>query len=448
MPLVSDSGSFTLDHFYDRTLLAEKNWTTERSLATRLQIARNLSMLLADLHAQGHCVIDFKPQNIKVYRATSFVALLDCDSYSIQAPSAARIPATHFSSEYIAPEALKSSEGPERLGLAQDFFALAVVLFQLLNNGIHPFQGRQTGGPPAPTADDKVRNGLYPHGVVPNVLIQPRPDSIHQCWDEETRNLFDRAFTAEPQRRPSAGEWGQHFHNILEQKRLERCSAHPNDAAHIRFLNKPCGTCHLEKTADASAKVGAQSNAVGEPDVKPPPTYNKVAPYGSSRSTSSKSAAAIERDSGRRLTILGLSLGFLALRTLSMTTGPVFAKTEAELFIEPAILGSMSIAVVLFAALRRRGHRLLPHVINGSLALVTMLLVMFIFSAAAAGNRHWSHDSVRYLEPIFALAQVYGLAWYAELGRGKISFELILGGMFIGAAYEFILVGFTAMLGI
>lgn len=62
--------------------------------------------------------------------------MFDCDGFSIQGEQA-RFPAEFVSEEYIYPEGMAQS--CEDMGEEQDKFALAVIIFKLLNNGIHPF---------------------------------------------------------------------------------------------------------------------------------------------------------------------------------------------------------------------------------------------------------------------------------------------------------------------
>lgn len=246
MPRIDDSQSLPLNFFFERLLARSKLDANDQSLTARIRIARNVSTLLAELHAQGHYVIDFKPQNTKVSTKGLFVSILDCDSFSIQGSSVRRYPATNYTSEYIAPEALRSGVRPQDLLENQDRFALAVVLFQLLNNGIHPFQGILRTDIDLPTTDDRVRSGYYPYGLVANVAVKPCIQSIHECFDERLRRLFDRAFTGRPDERPSASEWSEHFRRTLKERRLERCLTHPSDPTHIRFEGKPCGLCHFD----------------------------------------------------------------------------------------------------------------------------------------------------------------------------------------------------------
>ena len=246
MPLVDIDDSYTLDHFYDQGLFKKLNRPDEAALSYKLEIAKNLSTLIAELHRHQHYFIDFKPQNIRVFRRTHVVTLLDCDGFSILG-NGRRYPAELLSTDYIAPEAQRRNSSPADLAEPQDRYALAVILFQLLNRGTHPFQGIVA----APnimvnTNDEKAAAGLYPHGVISDARIKPRPQSTHHLWEDDTRALFDRAFTSSsPTERPSAQEWANHFKSLLDNKVLVRCDRKPDNLEHIRFSGKGCPACYL-----------------------------------------------------------------------------------------------------------------------------------------------------------------------------------------------------------
>ena len=267
MPRIDEHLSLTLDFYYDRHLFSSTHPGAKPALPYSLEIGRNLAGLVGELHRHGHCFIDFKPQNVKVYRDIHTVALLDCDSYRISSRSLAIFPATNFSSEYIAPEALANPLGPPALSEDQDRFALAVILFQLLNNGIHPFQGIQTGALDLPSTDDKVRAGLYACRLKGNPGIRPVATSIHECFDRGTRRLFDRAFAGTGySQRPTALEWKQHFAALLDRPGLECCRTQPDELAHVRFAGMPCGACHYERVLEeARRKTGVAASAAVPP---------------------------------------------------------------------------------------------------------------------------------------------------------------------------------------
>jgi hypothetical protein len=225
----------------------------------RVFAAANLAGVLAELHRLGHHVIDLKPLNVYVYRATMFVALLDCDGYSIAGPDR-RFPASHFSDEYRGPES--ATRGPQELGEEQDLFALAVIAFQLLNDGIHPFDGHPAPGASIPSGlQQKINAGLYPYGARPGCPLLPHALSLHARLEDDTRRLFDRALSGLAGR-PSAAEWRDHLRGLIERNLLVRCARNP-DHAHF---SKGCGLCAKE-----SAIRAATATAASRPAAAPKP---------------------------------------------------------------------------------------------------------------------------------------------------------------------------------
>jgi DNA-binding helix-hairpin-helix protein with protein kinase domain len=180
MKLVDLKNSFTLDYFYDHNLRKKLSSPEEGALSCRLEIARNLSAVVSDLHRLSHYCIDFKPQNIRVFKSTHVVTLIDCDGFSVVDKL----------------EATNEDFPIESLGEQQDLYALAVIIFQLLDQGLHPFQGIPNESFDAPaTNDEKAAQGLYPYGLEDHPLIRPNQQSIHRCFSTGIRELFDRAFS-------------------------------------------------------------------------------------------------------------------------------------------------------------------------------------------------------------------------------------------------------------
>jgi serine/threonine protein kinase len=293
MPELDLKVAFPLDYFYDQTLFKKLKSPNEAALSFKLEIARNLSRLVADLHEQGHCFIDMKPQNIRVTLGSHEVCLLDCDGFSIAGPQGgvqlacpacgkknrvptarlceeptcgkcshtlvpnaggstsrinvgSRFPAELLSTDYISPEAFRGNIPPSALGEPQDRYALAVLLFQLLNRGTHPFQGIPLDDTvEAATNDEKAARGLYPHGLQPHPSLKPRPHSIHEQFDDGLRSLFDNAFLGNANYRPSASDWANKLDLLLISKALVRCDKFPSDISHIKFKEKQCPACYL-----------------------------------------------------------------------------------------------------------------------------------------------------------------------------------------------------------
>ena len=68
----------------------------------------------------------------------------------------------------------------------------------------------------------------------------PHPYSIHEYFNKETLELFERAFTKDCQR-PTAYEWQEHLWKLMHS--LKQCKTNPN---HAYFTSKGCGLCSVE----------------------------------------------------------------------------------------------------------------------------------------------------------------------------------------------------------
>lgn len=136
MPFINTAEAVSLDHLMQGAVRAKLGLSDKYEY--RVMAAYNVALMVASLHKYGHYIIDLKPANVSIYKKTMTVAMFDCDGFSIQGEQA-RFPAEFVSEEYIYPEGMAQS--CEDMGEEQDKFALAVIIFKLLNNGIHPFSG-------------------------------------------------------------------------------------------------------------------------------------------------------------------------------------------------------------------------------------------------------------------------------------------------------------------
>ncbi len=273
MPYVDYGFSNTLDYYLDPSLYREKFKYESFALSYKVEVARNLAGVLKLLHSKGHHFIDFKPQNIRIYDRYHLVSLIDCDGFDICGIDGGRYPAKSFSSEYINPRALKLNSPPESLGEEQDLFVLAVVVFQILNFGIHPYSGILRDGSSLATTDEKVREGYYPYGLTPSNRISPNKFSVHSMFLPELRNLFDRAFSGSANSYPKVDEWIKVLEEVLSEKKLTKCSIHPSKAEHIHFQGMNCMACFREgafsKFTTAKSSSSNHTNLYQKKSIKP-----------------------------------------------------------------------------------------------------------------------------------------------------------------------------------
>lgn len=256
MPELDFDRSLSLNPFmYPRE--AAKLTAYQQSLNYRVQLCANISALMADLHGHGHAFIDFKEANIRLMPEPStgmdddykgfIVGFIDCDSYRITGSDGSVYPSPVISPEMTSPEYHEHKD----IGLLDekhDRFVLAIELFKILNNGIHPFYfipvSDRLKNAAHRNTDQFIKERLYAYGLQPQPEIAPLKNSIHVCWDDQTRAMFDKAFlSTNPTDRPSAAEWENHLRGLVQHRQFKVCENYPNDASHIHFVGKPCHRC-------------------------------------------------------------------------------------------------------------------------------------------------------------------------------------------------------------
>ncbi|MDN2696853.1 hypothetical protein O0882_11020 [Janthinobacterium sp. SUN073] len=226
-------------------------------LGPKLTLAANLAAVIDALHQQQHYVVDLKPVNLRFYRDSLYIAMLDCDGFSIQG-HAERFPAEQFTADYLAPEFQRKGM-PAGTEMAQDRFALAVVIFQLLNFGIHPYSGRPGNAQVATDIPGRIRDGCYAYGVKRHKQLAPNATSGHALMPPELRAMFDRAFAPSPQpQRPSAADWAQLLRGYAQRSggKLVVCAVNPE---HQHFAGQGCAACARDKVIVAAGQASVQA---------------------------------------------------------------------------------------------------------------------------------------------------------------------------------------------
>jgi DNA-binding helix-hairpin-helix protein with protein kinase domain len=207
-----------------------------------LRTARNLAAAVRAVHEKGYVIGDLNESNVLVNNQ-ALVTLVDTDSFQVAASGRVhRCPVGK--AEYTPPELQGANFADVDRGPEHDAFALAVLIFQLLMQGIHPFAGRYLGqGEPAGLGR-RIAGGHWPYtpgqatAYEPNphapplaVLPAPVQDLLTRCLVEGHTN---------PARRPNAAAWLQ----ALQQAEtlLTTCPANPQHHYHRGLAGCPwCG---------------------------------------------------------------------------------------------------------------------------------------------------------------------------------------------------------------
>jgi serine/threonine protein kinase len=226
----------------------------------RWKIAVNLALAVKALHLLKIYCIDLKPQNVRVNLNGLSVGIIDCDGMSvidIGVPKSKRFYADKSTPEFWAPENIGVKPQNFKDEEAHDRFALATIIFMLLNRGLHPYQGVLTIElPSAEAVAGKIKHNLYPYGAGKG-RITPHKDSLYPYWPDETKALFDRAFST-TMARPSAEEWSRYLDRVNTQ--LQPCGNNAN--YHVAHPQVGCPVCARNKARQSVSLAAQPSNVV------------------------------------------------------------------------------------------------------------------------------------------------------------------------------------------
>ena len=188
--------------------------------------ARNLAAAVRALHSRGYVIGDVNESNILV-SDTALVTLVDTDSFQVRDNGRVyRCPVGK--PEYTPPEMQGRSFSESDRQPEHDLFGLAVLIFQLLMEGTHPFAGLYQGAGDPPPYEERIVVGHFPYGTrrspyrpMPNA---PPLDILHPTL----RQLFLRCFEDGhllPSARPDAQTWQTALKEAEEA--LIPCAANP-----------------------------------------------------------------------------------------------------------------------------------------------------------------------------------------------------------------------------
>jgi hypothetical protein len=246
-----------------------------------LRTARNLACVVRRLHECGYVVGDLNESNVLV-TPEALVTLIDVDSFQVTAVERVyRCPVGR--PEYTPPELQGAAFAEVDRRPEHDAFALAVLIFQLLMQGNHPFAGAWEGdGEPEPIPA-RIAAGFWPYAWERPGPVRPGPHAppwwvLPPTVQELLRLCFEDAREA-PVLRPVAAQW-QH---ALEEAEggLTTCT-HNGQHVHARGLDV-CPWCVLARQQRRDPFPSAEELRARRPEappVAPPAAAPAVVPSG------------------------------------------------------------------------------------------------------------------------------------------------------------------------
>ncbi|MFD7975843.1 hypothetical protein [Streptomyces sp. NPDC059071] len=270
-----------------------------------LGVASNLAYMTAQLHQRSFVVGDLSSANA-VADQRGYVTLLDCDSFAFTDPLTGEFFGSDvFTDDCAGPE--RHSGGPPTRH--SDDFALAVLVYQLLTAGNHPYDGTPLQGPGESTRKDNILAGssflVHPDRVrVPGRQLPPG------MLPPEVVRLARQAFGPgwrEPARRPSSAEWLQALDDAKESVvecravpdhhyggHLTSCPwcAHAANGHHDPFVPGPAGAGRGGRGAGTSRTASASASASSSAPSSASPSSSGPASASASRSASASAPAS------------------------------------------------------------------------------------------------------------------------------------------------------------
>lgn len=210
-----------------------------------LFVAINVARAFATVHKAGHLIGDVNHSNILVGR-DSKVVLIDTDSFQVRSPKKTFLCDVGVK-DYLPPELFGRNLKQVIRSQNHDNFSLAIILFQILFLGRHPFMGRMTTSEDV-SLEAAVERLLYAYGknARSNNVQPPPPHMALQASDLPlyVSDLFERAFSKKCQTsgRPSASEWASALDRL--RREVVTCSSNAN---HHHAKGTACPFCRLDK---------------------------------------------------------------------------------------------------------------------------------------------------------------------------------------------------------
>ncbi len=210
--------------------------------------AANAARAFKLVHDAGHVIGDVNHGNL-VVGPDAMVRFIDCDSFQVEAEGR----------RWLCDVGVGTHQPPEMQGLDsyrgvvrtthQDDFGLAVILFQMLMLARHPFSGQYTGPGDPPGIEQAIAQHRYAFARDParTQMLAPGGAPPLDALTPTLQAMFEAAFGAAPEHRPTAASWIPPLEELSQA--LRRC---PRNHAHYYYAEAGrCPWCSVEDKSGA-----------------------------------------------------------------------------------------------------------------------------------------------------------------------------------------------------
>jgi DNA-binding helix-hairpin-helix protein with protein kinase domain len=191
MPYIDPSSYEEAHKWYDPQD-RKKQKKAPLTLEERLSVIYQLATAVQGLHSLGHAVGDLRETNILI--GPKGIVIIDCDSFQVQKSNSPSFYPTRVATpEYLPFESQGKDFSKQSFSrIDSDRFALAVLIFKILMDGVHPYQSQGRLVSHAPSTADKIKRGYF---AFDGKLAGLYPPPYAPDYQTHVPNTFARCFT-------------------------------------------------------------------------------------------------------------------------------------------------------------------------------------------------------------------------------------------------------------
>lgn len=209
------------DHFYSNTgllnrLLQSFRNTKDHKQPTRYQIALNLAQLVSAVHQQNHAFGKLHPDKFLVDQTNVYAT--DCVELHVEGPEGT-FDGKPPSPDYTPPE---DSVNDLIEFKKSDVFGLAILIFQIVMEGFHPFEAQGSAATEG-SYEKMIETNDFPYRDPQSGKLEPPAEApAYDRLPKVLREKFDQTFIEgklNPDIRPSAADWVEIISSVVDNNK-------------------------------------------------------------------------------------------------------------------------------------------------------------------------------------------------------------------------------------
>lgn len=215
----------------------------------RVVIAINLAKVMSYLHQNDTVIGDINTSDFFVYPAFE-IGLVDTDSFQVQSGTKL-YHCKVFTPDYTPPEVIEAKKHTHhevKRHPNHDNYGLAILIFQILMFGVHPFSARirHAVGFDGNAINYNMEREIFPYDSEHSNIVPPKNAMPFSFFPKPLRELFVQAFAKHEKgvNRPSAQMWVDVLRGLKENLKKCRKKVEHHYPSHFH----KCPICAKEKT--------------------------------------------------------------------------------------------------------------------------------------------------------------------------------------------------------